>query len=88
MSKEITAKHFLFEIETRWTRKDQSEHCFELAKQMCAEKDKEIQKLRKASEEILHLHLCEQEGLSSGQPTPKQWIEAVNKLSEALNNIK
>jgi hypothetical protein len=40
--------------------------------------------LREAAKEILHLHLCEQEGLSSGQPTPKMWIEAVDKLSEAL----
>jgi hypothetical protein len=44
--------------------------------------------LFEASSEILHLHLCEQEGLSSGMPTREQWIEAVNKLSEAINKYK
>jgi hypothetical protein len=34
------------------------------------------------------LHLCEQEGIASGMPTSKQWIEAVNKLSEAINKYK
>jgi hypothetical protein len=40
--------------------------------------------VREAAENILHLHLCEQEGLQSGQPTPQMWMEAVDKLSEAL----
>ena len=46
---------------------------------------KEAEKLRKAAEHILHLHLCEQEGISSGQPTREQWLKAVDNLSEALN---
>ena len=38
-----------------------------------------------AASQVLHLHLCEQEGIVSGQPTPKQWLEAVDKLSKALH---
>jgi hypothetical protein len=37
-----------------------------------------------AAKHILHLHLCEQEGLSSGQPTRTQWLEAVDNLSGAI----
>jgi hypothetical protein len=44
--------------------------------------------LVEAANNILHLHLCEEEGLSSGRPTPIQWMEAVDKLSEALNQYK
>ena len=47
-----------------------------------------VEGLLNAAGEILHLHLCEQEGLSSGQPSPKQWIEAVNKLSESIIPFK
>jgi len=54
-------------------------------KQMCAEKDKEIETLRQPAAELLHLHLCEQEGVVSGQPTPKQWLKAVDELAKALN---
>jgi hypothetical protein len=43
-------------------------------------------KLREAASELLHLHLCEQEGLSSGQPTREQWFTAVDKLSAALTS--
>jgi len=50
-----------------------------------AEKDKEIERLRQPAAELLHLHLCEQEGIVSGQPTPKQWLKAVDELAKALN---
>jgi DNA polymerase III delta prime subunit len=46
----------------------------------------EEDKLREAASELLHLHLCEQEGLSSGQPTREQWFTAVDKLSAALTS--
>lgn len=42
------------------------------------------QPLREAAEQLLHLHMCEQEGLSSGQPTREQWLKAVDNLSAAL----
>ena len=45
-------------------------------------------KLKEAANELIHLHLCEQEGIVSGQPTSKQWLEAVDKLSELLNPKK
>jgi hypothetical protein len=33
---------------------------------------------------LVHLHGCEQEGLSSGKPTPQQWMDAINEASAAL----
>lgn len=44
------------------------------------------QELREALAELVHLHLCEQEGLLSGKPTPEMWMKAVEKASEALTN--
>lgn len=41
--------------------------------------------LLEALQQLLHLHLCEQEGLSSGQPTFKDWMEAYDKGVEAIN---
>jgi hypothetical protein len=40
--------------------------------------------LLEALQELTHLHGCEQEGLSSGQPTASEWYEAVNKANEAI----
>jgi hypothetical protein len=37
-----------------------------------------------ALQDLTHLHGCEQEGLSSGQPTASEWYEAVNKANEAI----
>jgi hypothetical protein len=44
--------------------------------------------IKQALERLVHLHLCEQEGLSSGQPTPEMWMEAVNQASEALQTAQ
>jgi hypothetical protein len=44
----------------------------------------EVNKLVEAAKELLHLHLCEQEGIGSGQPTRIQWLTAVDNISEAL----
>lgn len=52
---------------------------------MKQEKDKEIAALKAASKELIHLHMCEQEGIESGKPTPRQWMDAVYKLSELVN---
>lgn len=41
--------------------------------------------LLEALERLVHLHLCEQEGLSSGQPSPEDWHEAVERASQAIN---
>jgi hypothetical protein len=43
-----------------------------------------MSELIQAARHLLHLHACEQEGLSAGQPTPEQWTEAVNALSDAV----
>jgi len=42
--------------------------------------------LTKAAQKLLHLHLCEMEGIESGQPTPDQWAEAVDELSQILED--
>lgn len=40
--------------------------------------------LLKQLQNLIHLHTCEQEGIGSGQPTPKEWMEAVDKAHEAV----
>lgn len=40
--------------------------------------------LLKAAKELLHLHMCEQEGLQL--PTKEMWFDAVNNLSEAIQS--
>jgi hypothetical protein len=45
-----------------------------------------MSELIQAARHLLHLHACEQEGLSAGQPTPEQWAEAVNALGDAVES--
>lgn len=33
---------------------------------------------------VAMLHMCEQEGITSGMPTPQEWMDAVDALHEAL----
>lgn len=42
------------------------------------------EKLREALGLLVHLHGCEQEGIYEGMPTPEQWMDAVEKASNAL----
>lgn len=44
--------------------------------------------LMEAVKLICHYHQCEQEGIGSGQPTAKQWYEAVDKLELAIRNAE
>jgi len=37
-----------------------------------------------ALQELVHLHTCEQEGLSSGQPSPADWLKAIDQASDAI----
>lgn len=67
----------IFVNDTKWDENQPSQE---------SDRDNKQEGLKEAAEKLLHLHLCEQEGLLSGKPTPKQWIEAVNKLSDALNS--
>lgn len=46
------------------------------------------EKLEKALELLVHLHLCEQEGIDEGMPTPKQWYEAVEQAEQALEEYR
>jgi len=41
-------------------------------------------KIREALQNLVHLHMCEQEGIESGQPTSEQWFKAVEDAEEAL----
>ena len=41
-----------------------------------------------AFEYLLHLHSCEQEGITSGQPEPKDWFKAVDDAWDALTELK
>ena len=50
----------------------------------CNELFKERDELIEALRELIHLHACEQEGISAGMPTPQQWIEAVDKADNVL----
>ena len=42
-----------------------------------------MNELFEALEELLFLNSCEEEGISSGQPTPEQWRKAFDKASRA-----
>lgn len=44
--------------------------------------------LRKAAERLHHLHLCEQEGMSSGAPKPEDFYQAVEQLGKALEKAE
>ena len=48
----------------------------------------QLEDANKLLTEIHHLHLCEQEGIGSGQPSPNEWFDAVNKISDYLNQSK
>lgn len=43
---------------------------------------------REALEKLIDLHMCEQEGIGSGMPTPKQWIDTVDEACEALKQAE
>lgn len=47
----------------------------------------DVDKLVETSKHLLHLHDCDDEGLSSGQPTPSDWFKAVNDLRDALDKF-
>lgn len=42
----------------------------------------------KKIEHLLHLHACEQEGLTSGQPKPEDWFNAVNEAQKAIETLQ
>lgn len=41
--------------------------------------------LMEAVKQMLYLHCCEQEGMSSGMPTFEQWMEGYNRLEAAYD---
>ncbi len=40
--------------------------------------------LLEALQELVHLHMCEQEGMCSGLPSADQWYKAIEKASKAI----
>lgn len=46
--------------------------------------EQQSKKLWIALHHLVWLHDCEQEGISSGMPTPDQWLDGVRKAREAL----
>jgi hypothetical protein len=41
----------------------------------------------KAVEHLLNLHMCEQEGIASGMPKPKEWISAVDNVKKEMQKL-
>jgi hypothetical protein len=41
-----------------------------------------------ALKKLVHLHMCEQEGIASGMPTKEQWFEAVDEATKAIENAE
>ena len=41
--------------------------------------------LLEAIQLLVHYHMCEQEGIGSGQPTALEWLAAVDKAGDAIN---
>jgi hypothetical protein len=65
--------------------------CAELTK-ATASADAEWRAMQGAFEQVCEkanhvavLHMCEQEGISSGMPTPQEWMDAAGALHEALS---
>ena len=46
--------------------------------------ESKLKQYEDALRELVHLHMCEQEGLEDGQPTPDLWYKAVEKAEKAL----
>ena len=65
-------------------RNEQLMHINVIEDKQLREAKQRIKELEEAGKEIIHLHMCEQEGICSGQPTIIQWVEAVDKLSKLL----
>jgi len=49
---------------------------------------KQRDELLEALKRLVYLHMCEQEGIGSGQPTFEQWMKAVEKAEAAINNTQ
>ena len=41
--------------------------------------------LSQAAKSLLFLHMCEQEGLTTGQPSKEMWLSRVDNLERILN---
>jgi len=41
-----------------------------------------MKELLKAVDRMIHLHMCEQEGIDVGQPSPDDWYKAVDNLAD------
>lgn len=46
------------------------------------------QKAIEAFENLINMHMAEQEGIGSGMPSPDDWIKAVGDAAEALESLR
>lgn len=53
-----------------------------------AKLNKQLGEVKEKANHLLHLHACEQEGLSSGQPSFMDWMKATSELSEVLTKTE
>lgn len=53
-----------------------------------AESEKRIEKAIPAIDNMIFLHTCEQEGMSSGKPSFDEWMKAYDDLCKALSILK
>ena len=74
------------EILSKYFRSDlpESKLIFSAMEENEQEVRKEHIELYLAAAQILHLHLCEQKLIVGEQPTPDQWWDAFERLSNAL----
>ena len=46
-----------------------------------------VEDVRRSAKLLIDYHLAEQEGISSGQPTPQEWMKAVDDLYNAISAL-
>jgi hypothetical protein len=69
----------------------EAESCREISRDLQREAEKyreAINKLVEASERMMFLHMCEQEGITCGMPKPSDWLAAVDYLGQALEPFR
>ena len=61
-----------------------AQECGLLPSELLKQRDELLEALKR----LVYLHMCEQEGIGSGQPTFEQWMKAVEKAEAAINNTQ
>jgi hypothetical protein len=53
----------------------------------CSDLTDKLDRCKEALGRLVHLHMCEQEGMASGMPTFKEWVKAVEQAGEVLTSL-